>query len=128
MLMRRRGYRPGDFLRTDDRTGFTVWASETRKEWTGAIVHRDVYEARHPQDYVRARVDRQSVPDPRPEPDPVFVPATGPAMFLVQSDGVSNKSWDTTDPDAFDVGGDGDSEFTVYRSHRIDPADYPQSY
>jgi hypothetical protein len=70
--------RPGDFLRIDDRSGFCVYASETRKEWNGAIVDRRSYEARHPQDFVRARVDRQRVPDPRPRPTDVFVEITNP--------------------------------------------------
>jgi len=65
--------RPGDFLRIDDRSGFRVPASETRKEWNGAIVDRRSYDARHPQDFVRARVDKQRVPDPRPRPPDVFV-------------------------------------------------------
>ena len=68
-----RSARPGDFLRIDDRSGFAVYASETRKEWNGAIVHRRSFEARHPQDFVRARADRQRVPDPRPRPPDVFV-------------------------------------------------------
>jgi hypothetical protein len=70
--------RPGDFLRIDDRSGFCVYASETRKEWNGAIVDRRSYEARHPQDFVRARVDKQSVPDPRPRPADVFVEINNP--------------------------------------------------
>ncbi len=59
-------YRPGDFLRDCDRCGFTLYASETRKEWTGLIVCEACWEPRHPQDFVRGRVDRQNVPDPRP--------------------------------------------------------------
>lgn len=60
-------YRAGDFLRDCDRCGSTVYASETRKEWTGLIVCiAGCFEERHPQDFVRGRVDRQNVPDPRP--------------------------------------------------------------
>jgi hypothetical protein len=62
------GYRPGDFYRICERTGFKVYASDTRKEWTGRIVRRESYERRHPQDFVRGVTDRQIVPDPRPEP------------------------------------------------------------
>lgn len=60
-------YRPGDFWRIDDRTGRKVRSSETVKQWDGLIVHRDEFETRHPQDFVRGRIDRQRVPDPRPE-------------------------------------------------------------
>src|SRR6185295_18818765 len=67
-------YRPGDFLRDCDRCGFTVYASETRKQWDGLIVCAiGCFEERHPQDFVRGRVDRQNVPDPRPVPTARFV-------------------------------------------------------
>lgn len=61
-------YRPGDFWRICDRTGRKVRSSETVKEWNGLIVHRDEWEPRHSQDFVRGRIDRQRVYDPRPEP------------------------------------------------------------
>jgi hypothetical protein len=80
--------RPGDFLRVDDRSGFTHYASETRKEWNGAIVSRKSFEARHPQDFVRARVDKQRVPDPRSRPTDIFqVPVGGPFIFVQRNDG-----------------------------------------
>lgn len=60
-------YRPGDFLRDCDRCGETVYASETAKQWDGLIVCIiGCFEERHPQDFVRGKVDRQNVPDPRP--------------------------------------------------------------
>jgi hypothetical protein len=61
-------YRPGDFLRICDRTGFKVWASDTQEEWNGLIVKKGVYEARHPQDFVKGRVDQQAVKGARPRP------------------------------------------------------------
>ncbi len=65
--MRRSRSRPGDNLVIDDRTGFTEWASDCQKEWTGAIVHRRRFEARHPQDFVRGVRDDMRVNDPRPD-------------------------------------------------------------
>ncbi len=61
-------YRPGDFYRICERTGFKVLASKTRKEWTGRIVRTESYENRHPQDFVKGVVDRQYVTDARGEP------------------------------------------------------------
>lgn len=62
-------YRPGDFYRICDRCGAKKRASETAKEWNNLMVCTDgCFEERHPQDFVRGRVDRQRVPDPRPEP------------------------------------------------------------
>lgn len=66
-------YRSGDHLVIDDRTGFTRYASDTEKEWNGLRVGRDVFEERHPQDFVRGRTDKQGVRDSRP---------TGPATFI----------------------------------------------
>lgn len=66
-------YRPGDFYRICDVCGFKVRASETKKRWDGMIVCIPDWEPRHPQDFVRGKVDKQTVKDPRPEPTDVFV-------------------------------------------------------
>ena len=74
-------YVPGGYWVIDDRTGFRVRASEARKEWTGLLVDGvDEYEDRHPQDFVRARTDRQNVKNPRPPPPDVY---GGPLFTLV---------------------------------------------
>jgi len=61
-------YRPGGFWRICDRTGFKVRAEDTQEEWNGLIVAKSVYEARHPQDFVKGRVDQQAVRGARPRP------------------------------------------------------------
>jgi hypothetical protein len=94
-----RGHRPGDFLRVDDRTGFVRWASETRKEWTGAIVHRNKFEARHPQDFVRGKRDEQRVPDPRSRPADQFQLASDGPFFFVTGDGSNTHSIEVTSGD-----------------------------
>lgn len=65
-MARRRTYRPGDFLRQCARTGFTLYASDTKREWTGQIVRDRSYEARNAQEFVRGVEDHQAVYDPRP--------------------------------------------------------------
>lgn len=65
-------YIPGDHWVIDDRTGFKVRSSSTRREWTGAIVDRSQFEPRHPQDFVRAKPERAIVRNPRPRPVDVF--------------------------------------------------------
>jgi hypothetical protein len=60
------GYKKGGFWRIDDRTGFKVRGYNTVKEWTGSIVDKNDFEARHPQDFVRGVADKQVVPAPRP--------------------------------------------------------------
>lgn len=59
-------YRGGSFWRVCDRSGFTVRADRTRKEWNGKIVRDQSFEMRQPQDFVKGVVDYQAVPDPRP--------------------------------------------------------------
>ena len=66
--------RSGDHWKICDRSGFRVPASETVKEWNGAIVRRDLAEPRHPQDLMRIRRPEDlRVPDPRPPPVDVYV-------------------------------------------------------
>lgn len=77
---RKRGvqYQPGNFWRTDDRSGFSRRATDTRQEWNGLIVATDLWEIRQPQDLVKGIIDDQTVPDPRPLPPPVW---DGPLYF-----------------------------------------------
>lgn len=61
-----------------DRCGFQFLNSQARKEWTGLMVchgpgTNDCWEARHPQDFVRGRKDKQTPPWTRPEPADVFL-------------------------------------------------------
>lgn len=60
-------YKKGDWLVICDRDGFKYKASEMRKEWNGLIVHKNNFETRHPQEFVRGRKDDQSVPWTRSE-------------------------------------------------------------
>ena len=50
-----------------DRSGFTVWRSDCVKQWDGLLVHKRFAEARHPQDFLRAKRESLVVPDARPE-------------------------------------------------------------
>lgn len=52
-------YIPGDHWVQCQRSGKIIRASEARREWTGLIVCKEYWEPRHPQDFVRARPDRQ---------------------------------------------------------------------
>lgn len=60
-----------------DRSGFRYPLHRMRKEWTGALVGFDEWEAKHPQLETRRKiVDAQALKDPRPdrvEPLDVFV-------------------------------------------------------
>lgn len=72
--------RQGDFLRVCDRSGFTVWASDTVKEWNGLVVYKGFAEARHPQDLLRPRRESFGVPDARPAKAIADETFTGPLV------------------------------------------------
>lgn len=56
-----------------DRSGFDCYNDAVEIEWTGLIVRRDWLDLRSPQEFVRGRKDRQSVPNPRPEAADTFL-------------------------------------------------------
>lgn len=61
-------YRKGDNNLICDRTGFKIKASDSRKEWNGLVVHKDEWEERHPQDYVRGVKEKIAADVVRSEP------------------------------------------------------------
>lgn len=67
------GWEPGLFKRICDRTGFAVLSDQTTKQWNGIVVRRESAEPRHPQEFVRGRSDKQTVPMPRPRQVEEFV-------------------------------------------------------
>lgn len=65
---------PGEWNFCCDRCGFEFKSSQARHEWTGLIVCPYCWDPRHPQDFVRGRVDRTAVPWVRICCDDVFRP------------------------------------------------------
>lgn len=63
----RNTHRPGDYLMTDDESGYTHYRSEMVERWDGAWVHWSNNETRHPQEFVRARNDPRPLRDIRPD-------------------------------------------------------------
>lgn len=63
----------GDSNAICDVCGFKYKQSQLRKRWDGAMVCDPDWESRHPQDFVKARPERNNVKDPRPEPEHRFV-------------------------------------------------------
>ena len=57
----------------DDRTGKKVNYTDLRKEWTGHMVHKDEWEAKHPQLTPRGAVDAEILRSPRVDNDNVQV-------------------------------------------------------
>jgi hypothetical protein len=66
----------------DDATGFKVDHDRLKKQWDGAMVVDP--DKRNPQDLIRVRADTSLIPNPRPEPDDVFL-----ATNILLEDGVT---------------------------------------
>jgi len=73
-------YKVGEWNVTCDVCSKKIKAGEARKRWDGFIVCPDDYEIRHPQDFVKARQDKISVPFTRPIPTDIFI---GPACYPI---------------------------------------------
>ncbi len=66
-------YKSGDWYVTCDVCSKQIYASESKQRWDGFVVCSDDWEPRHPQDFLRTRQDKISVPFSRPEPPDTFV-------------------------------------------------------
>lgn len=68
--------RAGDHLVICDFSGFKAWASECVRTWDGLVVIRRFAgeeTQRHPQEFVRGRIERTVVENARPEATDVFL-------------------------------------------------------
>jgi len=66
-------FQSGDWNFTCDSCGQKKKASVGKLRWDGFRVCSDCFEMRHPQDFLRARIDNQSVPWSRPKLQEVFL-------------------------------------------------------
>lgn len=76
-------YVPGEWNCICDRCGFKFKASQLKEDWQGFRVCKDDFEMRHPQDFVRARVDRISVPWVRMDPPVVISVSSTPSGYYI---------------------------------------------
>lgn len=67
-------YRPGVHRVIDDINGFDVYRDQVRMRWDNKLVRHKDWNVRHPQDFLRSRVDRQVVDVTRQEQEDVFSP------------------------------------------------------
>ena len=77
-------YKAGEWSVTCDVCSKKIKAGQAKKRWDGFIVCPDDYETRHPQDFVRARQDKITIPFSRPIPTLVF---TGVSYLMYCDDG-----------------------------------------
>jgi len=69
-------FRSGDWNCICDVCSRKVKASKTKARWDGLIVCPACFEHRHPQDFIKVRQDKITVPFLRPRPTDVFVDVT----------------------------------------------------
>lgn len=65
-------YISGEWNVTCDVCSKKIKLSEAKHRWDGFIVCADDFEHRHPQDFVKAKTDKITVPFTRPIPSYVF--------------------------------------------------------
>lgn len=64
----RNAHRVGDYLMLDDESGFVHYRSEMLKIWDGTWRHKDNFETRQPQEFIKAKRDPKALRNVRPEP------------------------------------------------------------
>lgn len=63
---RKSEYVSGDYLIQSDITGRICRRSETVKLWNNLLCHKDEFEIRNPQDFLKARPEREPFKEVRP--------------------------------------------------------------
>ena len=71
--MKKNYFISGEWNLTCDVCSKKIKAHEAKQRWDGFIVCGDCFENRHPQDFVKTRQDKISVPFSRPIPQEIFV-------------------------------------------------------
>lgn len=72
-------YISGTYFQICSICGFKKRNTETRKNWKNQVVCRDTcYEVKHPQLEIKAKADRQSVKDARPEGTDIYIDPDNP--------------------------------------------------
>lgn len=70
--MKKNHFVSGDWNVTCDICSKKIKASTSKQRWDGFIVCPEDFEQRHPQDFVKSKTDKVSVPFTRPIPTLVF--------------------------------------------------------
>lgn len=70
--MKKNYFISGEWNVTCDICSKKIKAHEAKQRWDGFIVCPEDYEQRHPQDFVKAKTDKVSVPFTRPIPTLIF--------------------------------------------------------
>ena len=82
-------YVKGDWKVLCDACGRSFLSTDLRKRWDGMMVCSRDWETRHPQDFVRAKIDIQASPWTRPQSSDTFIYAFAGVGLLLLEDGIS---------------------------------------
>jgi hypothetical protein len=66
-------YKEGDYKMQCDHSGRVDYRSNMVKLWNGLWVHKDYYEIRNPQDFIKIRQESQAVEEARPRTEKTYV-------------------------------------------------------
>ena len=88
--MKKNHYIPHEWNVVCDVCSKKIKASESRLRWDGLVVCPDDFEHRHPQDFVKARTDKITVPFTRPIPPLTFTNVSY-VLYYVDPDWVVNE-------------------------------------
>ena len=80
--MSRNYYTSGQWNLICDVCGRKIKSGKSRHRWDGFVVCEEDYETRHPQDFVRARQDKISVPFTRPRPVDIFTSISYTTIYV----------------------------------------------
>lgn len=93
-----RPYIAGEHLVICQRCGFKYLRSETKTEWTGVLVCDYCFEARQPQDFVRAIAENQAVSVARPEAPDTFIVAVPDIPIFELTTDAEKRIWVLPEP------------------------------
>lgn len=75
-------YKAGEWNVTCDVCSQKIKSGIMKQRWDGFLVCPSCFETRHPQDFVRARQDKISVPFTRPRPVDIFTDVTYVTIYV----------------------------------------------
>ncbi len=87
-------YKSGDWWVTCDVCSKQTRASDIRHRWDGLLVCEDDFELRHPQDFIKHKAEKISVPFSRPEPPDQFVDVGYIDLYVDEEYVVEDYAWE----------------------------------
>ena len=73
---RKARYKDGDYLMECDYTGRVDYRSNMRKTWNNLWIHKDYFETRNQQDFIRVQPEKQAVEEARPRREATYTTVT----------------------------------------------------